>query len=318
MIYLRDGDAMIVYDLNDMCIQTTHWEFGKSQYWILCSSDEVKHFDTIFSLDSITECLDYKQIPRIDFYKNYTFVVFNVLTYFDSQILSKEIDIYLGSDFIVTVSKESIDLISHLIREIKNGRNCVALNDLRKPYIVLYYILDRIIINNYSIIADIEGRADQFELTILKGPKSKHINEFVMLRREAFKLRKLLSPLRYVGDTLMLNENNLIDKENLYLFRNINSKIDKLMNSMDTLTQSLAMVREAYESEIANKTNDLIKAFTIITAVFLPLQLITAMFGMSFDYMPLKTHEFAFYGLLGFMIIIVIFLLAIFKWKKIL
>ncbi|MGL5245119.1 MAG: CorA family divalent cation transporter, partial [Sarcina sp.] len=70
--------------------------------------------------------------------------------------------------------------------------------------------------------------------------------------------------------------------------------------------------------EIANKTNELMKVFTIITAIFLPLELITALFSMSFDNMPFKECYFGFYGLIISLTIVAITLLFIFKKRNIL
>lgn len=214
--------------------------------------------------------------------------------------------------------KQPLTVISELIKDIKDDKNCLLLKDVKKPSIILYYILDRLIINNYNIISDLEVKGDSVELAILKCPKGDQLNALLFVRREAYKVRNLLKPLRYIGENILLNENAVIDEENLFYFRNINRKIDKLMFSLDNLSQELALVREAYESEIANKTNELMKMFTIITAVFLPLELITAVFSMSFDYMPLKSYNYSFYGILGFMVFVVITLLSIFKKKNIL
>ncbi|ELP5183073.1 dihydroorotate dehydrogenase, partial [Clostridium perfringens] len=133
---------------------------------------------------------------------------------------------------------------------------------------------------------------------------------------EAYKLRKLIKPIRYIGDTLVIDENEVIGEGNKVYFKNINSKIEKLITSLDTLSQELAIVREAYESELANKTNELMKVFTIITAVFLPLELITAIFSMSFESMPFKTCPYGFYILVFILSLMAIILLLIFKIRK--
>ncbi|WP_160673040.1 magnesium transporter CorA family protein [Clostridium sp. C8-1-8] len=307
---------MIVYDICNNLDVVQEWELERSYYWICCNQKEVHELEVIFSKETIEECQNFRQYPRIDYYKNYTFMVFNALDNESLKIIPREIDIYLSKSFIITVYKNEVELISKLLEDIGRDKNCFILKEICKPYIILYYILDRLIINNYNIIADLETEADKIELDILKSPKSKHISKIVSLRRESYKLRKLLNPLRYIGDALLLNENNVIEEDKMYLFKNLNDKIEKLLSSMESLGQDLAMVREAYEAEIANRTNDLMKVFTIITAVFLPLQLITAIFGMSFEHIPFKYEKYAFEGLIGTMAFLVVILMGIFKWKR--
>ena len=80
-------------------------------------------------------------------------------------------------------------------------------------------------------------------------------------------------PLRYIGDSLILNENGIIDNCDIVLFERINEKFQKLMGAIESLNQQLSLVREAYESELSNKTNQLMKVFTLVASIFLPLDL---------------------------------------------
>lgn len=309
---------MIIFNIEQDFKIVDKWNKEKGDYWILVESKEMHLLSPLFHRECIEECLDYNQSSRIDYYKEYIFMVINILEQENYEIVSKELDIFLGKNFIVTVYKQGLTVIEELIKDIKEDKNCLLLKEVKKPSIILYYILDRSIINNYNIISDLEVKGDSVELAILKSAKGDQLSALLFVRREAYKVRKLLKPLRYIGENILLNENGVIQEENLFYFRNINRKIDKLMFALDNLSQELALVREAYESEIANKTNELMKMFTIITAVFLPLELITAVFSMSFDHMPLKGYNYAFYGILGFMAVVVIVLLTIFKKKNIL
>lgn len=51
----------------------------------------------------------------------------------------------------------------------------------------------------------------------------------------------------------------MIEKECVKYCIALNNKIEKLMVSLETLVQDLSLVREAFESEISNKTNELMK-----------------------------------------------------------
>ena len=124
-----------------------------------------------------------------------------------------------------------------------------------------------------------------------------------------------MHPLRYIGDSLILNENKILDKEDIILFEKINDKFQKLMVSVENLNQQLSLVREAYESEISNKTNHLMKVFTLVASIFLPLDLLTSFFGMSFEIMPFKHSCYSVYIVSGVMVVIVFILVILFKKK---
>jgi magnesium transporter len=166
------------------------------------------------------------------------------------------------------------------------------------------------------VISSLEAHADKIEILILKSARHEHIDELIHLRRQVYKIRKYLNPLRYIGDSLLSNENSIIEKENIGFFKNLSNKIGRLMLSLEGLVQDLALVREAYESEISNKTNELMKIFTLIASIFLPLNLISSMYGMNLRNIPLVEHEHGYYIVSIVMVLISILLLYIFKKKR--
>lgn len=309
---------MVIFNIDNEFKIENKWSENTFKCWIVAESEEIQNIPYSFSKECIDECLDYNQQQRIDYYNNYVFILIGILEQENSEIKSKEMNIFLGENFIITVYKSPIKILEELIRDIKEHKNCHLLKEVKDPSIILYYILDRIIVKNYNIISELETKGDKIELDILKEPHKEQLNALLFVRREAYKLRKLLKPLRYIGDTLSLNENGIIDEEAVIFFKATSKKLEKLMIALDNLSQELALVREAYESEIANKTNELMKVFTIITAIFLPLELITAIFSMNFSYMPFKEYVVGFYGIIGLLIIVTIILLVIFKHKRIL
>ena len=56
----------------------------------------------------------------------------------------------------------------------------------------------------------------------------------------------------------------------------------------------MAQLREAYQSQLAIQQNDLMRVFTIVTVLFLPLTLITGWFGMNFVNMPELQSEWGY------------------------
>lgn len=310
---------MRVFDIvNKFNLVEKDWKLGSNYYWVIADAVEIDELLKKISLDeeSIEECRNLRQSAKISFFKEYLFIVFNILETGSNGIFSKELNIFLGKDYIITIFKEKSEIIEELLRDIKSERNCFLLYEFPHPCILLYYILDRIIVRNYNIISDLAAQADKVEISILKKPEQIKAHELISLRRQVYKTRKFLNPLRYIGDSLIINDNNVIAGEYLKYFDSINNKIDKLMFAMENLVQDLALAREAFESETANRTNELMKVFTLVAAIFLPLDLISSIFGMSFEYMPLKGHIYGYYLVVITMLIIAACLIHLFQKNK--
>lgn len=291
---------------------------SKFLYWITASPEELRENNRMFNFHSIIirECIEGRQNTKLEFYDNYDFLVLNIPEYREGVIYSLELDIFVGSNYIVTVTKDEVTMLKGLEHELINYKQNVIFNSDRSIVKILYYILDKIIFNDYEIISFLENTADNIEIKVLKNPDKKYLNELIHLRRQVHRVRNFVNPLRYVGDNLLCNDNNIIDSNYYRYFEQIGFRFEKLIYSMDSLVQYLVLVREAFEAEIANKTNELMKIFTIIAAIFLPLTLITDIFGMNFEHMNILKYRWGFEITVIFMVVTAICLFIMFKRKK--
>ncbi len=97
--------------------------------------------------------------------------------------------------------------------------------------------------------------------------------------------------------------------------RDVIEHIERVVHHARRLEQSAETVVQIHFSAQSNRTNDIMRTLTALTAVFLPLNLITGFFGMNFEFLPLIHHPNAFWWTFGFMILLVLVVVAVF-WRK--
>jgi magnesium transporter len=68
-------------------------------------------------------------------------------------------------------------------------------------------------------------------------------------------------------------------------------------------------------SALGRRTNDIMRTLTVLTAIFLPLNLVTGIFGMNFDALPLIHSATGVWITLGLMAALGVGLGAYF-WRK--
>ena len=114
-----------------------------NHYWIILSMDEIDKLDDFMSVDeeTINECKSLSQVPKISFFDGYIFLIFNVLNYVEEIVISKELNVFLSRNYIITVYKDRIDILDILIKDINDSKDCFVLKDNPKVCILLYYIL---------------------------------------------------------------------------------------------------------------------------------------------------------------------------------
>jgi magnesium transporter len=73
---------------------------------------------------------------------------------------------------------------------------------------------------------------------------------------------------------------------------------------------------QLYFAASSTRTNEIIRLLTLITAVFMPLNLITGIYGMNFDFIPGLHSHAGFWISLAVMLSVVVFLVSFFRWRR--
>ena len=98
--------------------------------------------------------------------------------------------------------------------------------------------------------------------------------------------------------------------------RDVMEHISRVLQHARRLEQSAETVVQIHFNAQSNRTNDVMRTLTAVTAIFLPLNLITGFFGMNFEHMPLIHHPTAFWWTFACMVLIVVVVLTMFMRKR--
>jgi len=91
--------------------------------------------------------------------------------------------------------------------------------------------------------------------------------------------------------------------------------IHRVLNHARRMEDSLEAAVQLHFSATAHRTNEVMRTLTAITAVFLPLTLITGIFGMNFESIPGLHSASGFWWTLGAMAAIGVAMLAFFRTR---
>ncbi|MEY3783221.1 MAG: putative Mg2+ and Co2+ transporter [Pseudomonadota bacterium] len=97
--------------------------------------------------------------------------------------------------------------------------------------------------------------------------------------------------------------------------RDVIEHIERVVHHVRRLEQSAESAIQIHFGAQSNRTNDIMRTLTALTAIFLPLNLITGFFGMNFETFPLIHYQNALWWTMGLMLCIALILGALF-WRK--
>jgi magnesium transporter len=98
--------------------------------------------------------------------------------------------------------------------------------------------------------------------------------------------------------------------------RDAHEHIERVLGHVRRLESSAEGAVQMHFSAQGSRTNDIMRTLTVLTAVFLPLNLITGIFGMNFDALPLIHNGVGFWVALGLMSCVVLGLVWWFRRQR--
>ncbi len=97
--------------------------------------------------------------------------------------------------------------------------------------------------------------------------------------------------------------------------RDVLEHIERVVHHVRRLEQSVETAVQIHFNAQSNRTNDIMRTLTVLTAIFLPLNLIAGIFGMNFDVIPLIHEDSGFWWAMASMGLTAVALALLF-WRK--
>lgn len=172
----------------------------------------------------------------------------------------------------------------------------------------LFEFFVAITVNDHRNLDELEDRVEDLEdrLADDPNPNKENFSEILQLRREVLHKKRYYGRMELLTDELM--------QIDMY-FNFIDKKFDKLFGHILQTQEYLDQVRQSYEAQIDIQQNSLMKVFTVVTSIFLPLSLIAGWYGMNLI-MPEFKWVNGYPFVIGLCITIVLFMLWLFRKNK--
>jgi len=255
---------------------------------------------------TITEHFDNKSVA----YENregYDLISLNILSHKSPLTRINRVCIYLGKNIKLFFCSDA----DAVVKMIYPAGDIAGIGYCR----LLTVFFERLVAQDPAVLERIEHETDTLENALITSKKRNCVNDIISLRKKLMALKKYYEQLLDVLDELQENENKLLDGDSLRRFNIYSRKVERLHQSVLHLRENVTQVREAYQAEVDISLNNIMKIFTVITAIFLPLTLIVGWYGMNLQ-MPEFSWPFGYPMVIGLCIVVVVFCLIYFKKHK--
>ena len=241
---------------------------------------------------SIEDCRKEHQRPKVEEYQGYYFIVLYEaqLTGPHDHLELRELNIFLGANFLLTVHSQPIRAIKTAERlwhewtdRAEHGSGLLA------------YLLMDAIVDDYMPLLDIlSERMDDLEDQIFGEFKPEALEEIFRIKKQLLYLRRSITPLRDVFNTLLRREQPLFARATHVYFQDIFDHIIRVADTIDTLRDMLGSTMDAYLSVQGNRMNMIMKRLTSIATILMSVTLIAGIYGMNFQHMPELSWKYGY------------------------
>jgi len=263
---------------------------------------------------SIEDVLKPWQRPKIDQYDSYYFIVIYTARFIPEQvdIQEVELDIFLGSNYIVTVHGEEISELNDVARRWQQNISKL------KPSagVLLYSMIDSIVDSYFPLVDTLGDHIENFEETIFSGRQITLQGEVFRLRKELLQLRRVLGPQRDLLLHLSRMESALLEGDVRTYFQDVYDHIMRVTDTIDLYRDLLSSVLESYLTVASNNLNITVRTLTSWSIILMTLALIAGIYGMNFEHMPELHWRYGYPGVLLVMLLITVILYYYFKRRR--
>lgn len=283
------------------------------------SADEVRELMETYDIDpALAEKLHYPMHdPRVHRYKDAILFVlqFPVFKHSHAQSTFQEIDCLITKKAFITVRYDEIDSV-HKFAKLLEVSGELEENLPKHPTGLSIALLSRLYRGVEHELRYIRDQLNDVEKNIFSGEEKKMVHEISVLGRELLHFQESLTdhiPVVYeLSDAFKdVFGKKYTEEPNIVLQYH-----EQAQREASHCSDILSTLRNTNDSLLYAKQNEVMKMFTVMAFMIFPLTLITNIFSLPTQTLPIIGHPNDFWIIVGSMAILAVLFFAFFLYKR--
>ncbi|MET1063101.1 MAG: magnesium/cobalt transporter CorA [Aeromicrobium sp.] len=227
---------------------------------------------------AVEDALEAHQRPKVERYRDHTFISIRTVTYDDDDITTHEINIFLGENYLLTVRHGGPTLTGarkaaeRMIEPLSHG-----------PTAALYAVVDSIVDHYEEVAAELEVDVQEVETSVFSAERSNDSSRIYRLKRETLEFRRAVLPLREPVTRLATSAQ---PEDARPYFRDIADHLARAAEAIDSIDHLLDNALQAHLAQLSVQQNEDMRKLTAGATIFAVPTAIAGIYGMNFDHMP--------------------------------
>ena len=277
------------------------------------------------SVEDATSAIQY---PKAEAYDGYLYVILHGIDYHAGKrspqdagragepergFGTHDVDFFLGTNYLVTVHDGHSRAITELREHATRNPALMA----HGPVQLFHRIVDDMVDGYRPEVDRLEERLDDLEQAIFGDPAPGLSRRILDTKRDVASLRRVIAPQRDVVARLARREFVDISTEMSFRFRDVYDHLVRIADDALIFQDRLTGILDAHLSNVSNQLNEVMKVLAVVSTIFMPLMLLTGIYGMN---VPLPRFPggdgLQFWWLSGISVAVIVLMLTMFRRRR--
>lgn len=265
---------------------------------------------------TVEDCIETRNQPKVEAYEKYLYFIVHGIKQGETNpgnFVTKELDGYLGSNYVVTFHIQRFRSIKTVKQKLRSSTFVCQ----RGAAYLMHHILDELVDLYMPIVDEFDEAINALEDRVfdMKNNNSAVLGEVMDVRRSVARLRRISSRQLEVLYRMSHGEFPQIPVNMLPFFRDVHDHLQRISDLSEGYRDLVAGLFDIHFAVVGNRTNDVMKTLAVLSAIILPLSLLSGIYGMNFDNLPGKDWQHGYWATIGVMVLITVALLYYF-WRR--
>jgi magnesium transporter len=230
-----------------------------------------------------------------------------------AQVAGDQVTLILRENAVITFQEKPARYFEFVRERIRNGRG--RIRHAGADYLA-YALIDTLVDGYIHTIESLGSSMEGMESEVLNNSQKSTVEKIYRHKTNIGYIRKSIFPLKEMMIFLNKTESKLIQKKTISFLKDLNDLTTQALETIEIYHNMANDYLNIYHSNVANRTNEVMKVLTIFASIFIPLTFIAGVYGTNFDYLPELHFKYAYFIMLGVMTAVAVGMLYFFRKKK--
>ncbi len=328
--------------IRELCILQTEPDFKDWTVWVDLNNPTEQEEETVliqmflFHHLAVEDCQRERvqpeegdHFPKVEDYSDYLYVIFNPVDIplgarihasndddeedppLSINFRTRQLNAFLGENYIVTHHYEPSMAVEYTMQLCWKNQNILG----RGPDYLFHIIIDQIVDHYAPVMEYFDDVLEEAENRVMATNSSDLLVQILRLKKSMQRFKRITTYQREILSRLARGEFELVSTEEMAYYRNVYDHLVRIVDVAESYRDIINGLVDAHLSVTSNRMNSIMKVLTMMSTIFLPLTLITGLYGMNFDVMPELRWKYGYFFVLALLVTVAGGMLLYFRKK---